>query len=266
MLNGNRDKLKQAAGTFEHTLSPVKSYKEGFHPLELYVKGDRGYRADVLYNHVNVIWFLYVYEDALTKAFLVKQYTDFTTGSRTTTAVSGSCFKYTPFRMYDKKILADVLLFSSDKVDELFPSTFVGDFLTKDTTLASAGKYPKLPGKMEKFRSKARISSMPWLLPLVSGNKVIEGLISDDNVMKSLYDYHIAAGCWGQDMYNLYMAKEQFLDGRGTCPIPVTLDKVPLHQNQYFPLEVIFTTTKKSMNTEARSLEERVDQFRSSNE
>ena len=82
-----------------------------------------------------MIGFLYVYEDVLTKAFLVKRYTDFTTDIRTATTVSGSYLKYTPFRMYDKQILADVLFFNSDKVDELFPSTFIGDFLTKNENL-----------------------------------------------------------------------------------------------------------------------------------
>ena len=70
---------------------------------------------------------------------------------------------------------------------------------------------------------------MPWLLPLVSRNKVIEGVIFDDTVMEILCDYHIVAGDWGQEMYNLYMAEEPFVDGRGTCPVPETIDKVPLH-------------------------------------
>ena len=186
MLNSNRDTIMKAAGKFENQDSPTRSYKEGSHPVEIYVTGDRGYRADVLFNNIDVIGFLYVYEDILTKAFLVKRYTNFSTGARTITAVSGSCFKYTPFRMYDKQVLADVLLFSSDKVDELFPSVGVGDFLTKDANKASAGLYPKLPGHMENYRVKARINSMPWLLPLISGNKVIEGPVSDDAVMESL--------------------------------------------------------------------------------
>jgi len=229
MLNTNRDTIIKAAGKFENQDSSTRSYKEGSHPVEIYVKGDRGYRADVLFNNIDVIGFLYVYEDILTKTVLVKRYTNFSTGARTITVVSGSCFKYTPFRMYDKQVLADVLLFSSDKVDELFPSVGVGDFLTKDENKASAGLYPKLPGHMEKYRAKARINSMPWLLPLISGNKTFEGPVSDNAVMESLCDYHIAAGDWGQGMFNLYVAGDDFIDGRGKCPVPSTVDKVPVH-------------------------------------
>ena len=104
---------------------------------------------------------IYGYEDIITKAFLVKRYTNFSTGVRTVTAVSGSCFKYNPFRMYNKQILADVLLFSSDKVDTIFPSVEVGDFLTRDENLASTGTYPKLSGGMKTYRFKAHINSMP---------------------------------------------------------------------------------------------------------
>ena len=73
--------------------------------------------------------------------------------------------------------MADVLLFSSDKVNEIIPSVGVGDFFTRDENLASIGTYPKFLSHMEKYRSKARINSMHWLLPLISSNKVMEGLL-----------------------------------------------------------------------------------------
>ena len=93
MLNNNIDKIEKAAGTFENAVSSTKFYKVGSHPIKLYVKGDREYRADVLFNNVDVIGFLYVYEDILTKAFLVKRGTNLSTGVRTVTTVNGSCFK-----------------------------------------------------------------------------------------------------------------------------------------------------------------------------
>ena len=83
--------------------------------------------------------------------------------------------------------------------------------------------------------------------------------------MESLCDYHIAAGDWGQDMLNLYVAEDDFVDGRGKCPVPPTVDKVPVHQSEHFPLEVIFSRTT-NINDDVRLLEERVDQIRSSNE
>ena len=68
-------------------------------------------------------------------------------------------------------------------------------------------------------------------------------------------------------MYNLYVAEDDFIDGRGKCPVPPTVDKVPLHQSVDFPLEVIFSSrSSKNLNDEVRLLEERVDQIRSSNE
>ena len=100
-------------------------------------------------------------EDILTNAFLVKRQIDFLPGQRTVIIVSDSCFNYTPFRMHDKQILKDVLLFSTEKVDKLFSSTGVGDFLVQDEILASTSKFPRLSGKMRHNHAKTRISSMP---------------------------------------------------------------------------------------------------------
>ena len=50
MLNSSRNQFEKAAGSFEETLFPKKSYKEESHPLEYYVKGDRDIHAGVIYN------------------------------------------------------------------------------------------------------------------------------------------------------------------------------------------------------------------------
>ena len=89
-------------------------------------------RVDVFYNHKDVIGFLYIHEGILSKAFLVKRLTDFLSSQRTVIAVSVSCFEYNPFRMYDKQVLGDVLLFSTYKMDKIFPSKEIGDFLVQD--------------------------------------------------------------------------------------------------------------------------------------
>lgn len=115
-------------------LSLNKSYKEGSHPLELYVKGHRIVCTDILWNDKDVIGFLYIHKDMLTNAFLVKRYTHFSSGMRTATWASDSYLKFTPFRIYDKQILGDMLLFSSDKVGEIFPSIGVSGFFLKMNT------------------------------------------------------------------------------------------------------------------------------------
>ena len=197
---------------------------------------------------------------------LVKRYTNLSTGIRTVTVVSGSCFKYTPFRMYNKLVLAGILLLAPRRSTRSSLRSKL-ETSSRHENLAYIGTYPKPPGNMKTYRSKARINSMYWLLPLISSNKFIECLISDDVVMEKLCDYHIAAGDWGQDMYNVYLAEEDFVDGRDSCPVLPTLENVPIHQDHDFPLDSIFSSrTNNNMNDESRILEECVNQVRSVNE
>ena len=99
MLNVPKDREKEAAETFENLSSTSLTFQDGSHPVDLYVKGDNGKRADVLLNHQDVIGFIYVHENVVSNAFVVKRNTEFGTNVRTVTAVSGNCFEFTPFRV-----------------------------------------------------------------------------------------------------------------------------------------------------------------------
>ena len=48
----------------------VIMYSEGFGPAEIFLEGDIETRTDVLLNHPDVIGFIFLYEDVVTKAFL----------------------------------------------------------------------------------------------------------------------------------------------------------------------------------------------------
>jgi len=100
---------------------------------------------------------------------------------------------------------------------------------------------------------------MHWLLSLVSGNKVIEDPVLDKEVMESLCDYHIAEDDRDQDQYSHYLPEKDFVGGRGSFPVLSTLDKILIHHDHDFPLEVIFFS-KIFMFDETRSWEERVKQ------
>ena len=74
MLTPHTEKQREqeAAGTFDTPGSPgisSFSFTNGSHPVELYINGDKSLRADVLFNHVHVIGFLYIQDGILTKEF-----------------------------------------------------------------------------------------------------------------------------------------------------------------------------------------------------
>ena len=136
MLNTQKDREEEAAGTFETPTFPLLTFQDGSHPVDLYVKGDNGKRADVLLNHQDVIGCIYVHENIVSKAFVIKRNTDFETNVRTVTATSGNCFEFTPFRVADKILFSDFIVFNHTKSDDLFPSIQVGPFLSQSANLA----------------------------------------------------------------------------------------------------------------------------------
>ena len=169
MLNTQKDREEEAAGTFENPSSPSLTFQDGSHPVDLYVKGDNG-------KHENIV----------SKASVVKRNTDFDTNVRTVTAVSGTCFDFTPFRVADKILFSDFVVFNHTRSDDLFPSIQVGPFLSQSTNLAGKETYPKLPEDLEKTCTTAWLTSSPWILPLVRGATIIEGPTSENDIIDSL--------------------------------------------------------------------------------
>ena len=154
MLNSQRDREKESTGKFENPSPPSLQFPNGSHPVDLYVKGDNGKRADVLLNHQDVIEFIYVHKNILSKAFIVKRNTDFGTNVRTMTTVSGNCFDFTPFKVSDK-ILLVMSSFSSIIGQTIFSRQF--------RSVHSSPRVPTLPAKVciPNFRGNSKKSVQP---------------------------------------------------------------------------------------------------------
>ena len=77
---------------FEELGLPKTSYLDDIHPMYLFLQGNVKTRSNVLLNHPDVIGFIYLNDDVLTKAFLPKRVVNFkkTPDKRNTiVAVSG---------------------------------------------------------------------------------------------------------------------------------------------------------------------------------
>ena len=215
--HAEKQREQEAAGTFDTPGSPgisSFSFTNGSHPVEFFINGDKSVRADVIFNHVHVIGFLYIQDGILTKEFLPKRTTYFSSNVRTVTAASGSCWELTPFRVADKILSSDVFTFGHVEIDAYFPSISVGSFLSEVVDLAAAGIYPKLPGNLEKTR--AIIKEEP-----TSGNGVSD----------VLRKYHEAAGEWGCVHENISLAHNSFINKRSApfllLILPSTSTKTP---------------------------------------
>ena len=151
MLTSQKDIVEVATGTFKNPFSPSLKFPDGPHSMYLYVKGDNGKRVDVLLNHQDVIRFIYIHENIVSKAFVVKLNTDFGTNVRTMTTVSGNCFDFTPFKVSDKMLFSDVLVFEHTRSNDLFPLIQVDPYLSQSANLAGKDLYPNFRGTSKRL-------------------------------------------------------------------------------------------------------------------
>ena len=120
MLTSQNDIEEKTVETFENPDSPSLSYPEGPYLMELYVKEDTIKRTNFLLNHHDIVGFLYILVEIVTKTFLVKLFLNFDTNIRTVTAVSGNCFDVTLFRVSDKISFSDDFGFGHTETNDIF--------------------------------------------------------------------------------------------------------------------------------------------------
>ena len=95
--------------SFESKPNPDYETDLGNNPIELFLSSDRETRLNILTNHPQVIGFVYLYENAITKAFLPKQVIDWTSNDKMVVAVSGTPEEYAPFSVPEKVLTCNNL-------------------------------------------------------------------------------------------------------------------------------------------------------------
>ena len=120
MLTSQNDIEEKTVETFENPDSPSLSYPEGPYLMELYVKEDTIKRTNFLLNHHDIVGFLYILVEIVTKTFLVKLFLNFDINIRTVTAISGNCFDVTLFRVSDKILFSYDFDFEHTETNDIF--------------------------------------------------------------------------------------------------------------------------------------------------
>ena len=139
----------------------LPTYPDGEHPLEIFMHGDAETRSDVILNHPDVLGFVYLNDDVITKAFLPKKVVNFKTKSKVIVAVSGDTEEYTPFSVHESQLVSD--------------SLHLTDFnnFTAGAAIISVGKHLKdnaadLPALPNVFSSDAKVKKSYYRLPTCS--------------------------------------------------------------------------------------------------
>ena len=133
------------------------SYSDNDNPLAIFLKGDIETQVEVILNHPDVIGFVYLNDNIITRAYLPKKFVDFKSSDplkkKLILAVSGTPTEYSPSSVSEKNLLCDTLHFTDcTKLNDATPSVPVGKFL-KD----NQDNLPPLP---RVFKSEAKIKKI----------------------------------------------------------------------------------------------------------
>ena len=203
---------------FDSEENEVATYRVGENPLELFIEGDTEMRGEVILNHPDMIGFIYLNDDIITKAFLPKKMVNFKTNSKVIISVSGDTENFTAISVHDRALLGDSLHLTDFKKFAIDSATIsVGKHL-KD----NAENLPDLPNEFltEAKIKKLRIIAFPLIIPLVKGYEIPEGEIDDNDTYDALCKVHEVYADWAFLYSKKYVLNEEFFQGESKCPIP----------------------------------------------
>ena len=229
---------------FDNEEAEVATYQDGENPLELFVKGDTEMRGEIILNHPDVIGFVYINDDVITKAFLPKKMVNFKTNTKIFIAVSGDTEDFAAISAQDKILLSDSLHLTDFK-----------NFAIDSATI-SIGKHvkdneKKLPSLPNEFSTAAKIKALriiafPLIIPIVKGYDIPEGDIDEIEIYDKFCSAHHIYADWIFLQNKKYVLNEEFFQGEGKCPIP---EKVCDNYGFYeeLPFKTLFKSKKESL-------------------
>ena len=193
-------------------------------------------RSDVIFNHPDVLGFMYLYEDNIRKAFLVNKVVNFKASSpskkNTIVAVSGDTEDYIPFSVQESDLFSDVFhITDCTTINNNTPSIAVGKFLKENAK--------EILGLPEEFDSDAKIRRLkvvafPIILPIVKGHYFDEGSIQDAKIYDAVTNIHDLYAEWIFLFKYKYIVSSRFTTNKVTCPTPqnsnnvISLDELPI--------------------------------------
>jgi len=109
-------------GLFDSQESP-STFLRYQDPIEIFLRGDRNVRSDLIFSHPSEVGLLYVKDGILQKAFLPTKISNFSDRLKTSVvAVYVFCSSPTSIKINFRNLFSDVYRFSSGGYHDLFPS------------------------------------------------------------------------------------------------------------------------------------------------
>ena len=162
--------------------------KPNKYPADCYMTVERITRGDLILNHQLIVGYLSFLEGNLTNDFLFKRITNFEESYRTIVSVSGACLQKTPTKIAERALLGDFFYFTVGVYYGIFTNEEMSEVLVDTGNLEN--NY-QLPWDLERYRRKAAMMVVPWILLLKNKIALQEGPIATDKMIESLISYHM---------------------------------------------------------------------------
>ena len=205
----------------DETLSPA-TYSDEDHPLVLFLKADAEGREDILLSHPDVIGFVYIQENSISKAFLPKKIINFKAtapeNKKIIAAVTGDTEDFTPFSIAVEEILNNCpFMTDCSSLNENTPAISIAKYV-KD----NLKDLPKLPNQFssDAKTKKLRAAACPYILPLIRGISLPEGDIDDKNLYKLFSEKHDIYADWIFLRSGQTIITTDFSVNGLSCPMP----------------------------------------------
>ena len=174
-----------------------RTYEDELHPVEIYLRGNLETRSDIIINHPDVAGYLYLHDGILSKAYFPKKVVDYGKQDKgdfkVIAAATGPPEEYVPF------YAPEIFILSDHHHLELSPKRH------KDIKTTSFTKYAKehkkelhIPAGLKKDKDIKNlvILAFPVVLPLLRGQKIVEGKCDDPRITDSFDTEHEIYKTW----------------------------------------------------------------------
>ena len=243
--------------SFEGNQNPDIDISAGTNPIELFLSSDRETRLNILTSHPQVVGFVYLYEDLITKASLPKQVIDWANNEKMVVAVSGTPDEYAPFSVPEKVLTCNNLFLceSVNFFEDVQTVSVVKFFKDNRKKLEWV---PECASTDEKTKNLV-VVSFPMVLPLVKGLSFLEGSLQDENVTEVFNKVHSLY----EDFLHLKSEAEaidrSFFSIDKPCPKPDSDDIMFVYK---LPVKMLIRNSNKANNNALAMIKAEVARFK----
>ena len=189
LLLARKPKVPKMANSFEqHVTTGENPPPPDTNAIELFLTSDGDTRANILLSHPQVLGFVYLNDDSITKAFVPERVIDWRSNTKSIAAVSGTPEDFVSFSLIEENLCGNNLfLCEKVKFNSKVKTTSAYRFFKENRK-----HLPYIPecASTDAKAKSAVVVSFPAVLPVVRSLSFQEGPIDDAEIAKVFETAH----------------------------------------------------------------------------